>query len=41
MRTALINATLVFSSLLVAFVALEAATRVTQRASLWRYPSNR
>ncbi len=39
-REALIRATLVLGSLLISFVALEAAARVVaQRASLWRYPN--
>jgi hypothetical protein len=39
-RETVIGATLVFSSLLVCFVALEAAARIAaQRASLWRYPN--
>jgi hypothetical protein len=39
-REALIGAALVFGSLLVCFVALEAAARMAaQRASLWRYPN--
>ena len=39
-REATIGAALVLCSLLVCFVALEAATRiVAQRASLWRYPN--
>ncbi|MBX3501647.1 MAG: SGNH/GDSL hydrolase family protein [Alphaproteobacteria bacterium] len=39
-REALIGAGLVFGSLLVCFVVLEAAARIAaQRASLWRYPN--
>lgn len=39
-RETLIGATLIVSSLLVGFIALEAAARiVAQRASLWRYPN--
>lgn len=39
-REALIGAALVFGSLLLTFVALEAAARiVAQRASLWRFPN--
>ena len=39
MRNALTNSLVTLVSLVVGFVVLEAAVRVTQRTSLWRYPN--